>query len=217
VIYTIEGAVVAFTVGALLWPVRARKILQQKIANILEGAAVLYRAVTAAALQGADNEQQVRELDRRLHDLRRGITEAIGGSAQRTHFLAIQSGRIPESGCGRRSDSPTPRGDRRRSLDARPRAGLTSMLPSMPKLVEKTEEHFASLVQAVRNPKKSMSSDHLESAVRALDADLTRLREPRVTSPFALDRMLPFWALVFNLQEVSQDLRESESALAQIR
>jgi hypothetical protein len=51
--------------------------LRHKIASILEGAGTLYRAVTFAALQGIDNELQVRELDRRLHELRRGITQQM--------------------------------------------------------------------------------------------------------------------------------------------
>src|ERR1039458_2687661 len=63
VLYTLLGAVVAFAVSALIWPVHAREALRNKMANILQGAGALYSAVTAAALQGVDNEQQVRELD----------------------------------------------------------------------------------------------------------------------------------------------------------
>ena len=36
------------------------------------------------------------------------------------------------------------------------------------------------------------------------------------TAPFALDRMLPFWVLVFNLREVAQDLKHMEALLPQI-
>jgi uncharacterized membrane protein YccC len=77
VLYTTEGAFIAFAVGALLWPVRAREILRQKIANVVEGAGELYRAIAAAAIEGIDYEEQVRELDRKLHDLRRGITQEM--------------------------------------------------------------------------------------------------------------------------------------------
>src|SRR5580693_5368660 len=56
VLYTIMVAVIAFAVGALIWPVRAREGLRQKIANTLDGAGALYRAVTAAALQGPTEE-----------------------------------------------------------------------------------------------------------------------------------------------------------------
>jgi uncharacterized membrane protein YccC len=58
VLYTLLGAMVAFAVGSLIWPVRAREGLRLKIANILDGAGALYRAVTAAALQGIDNESK---------------------------------------------------------------------------------------------------------------------------------------------------------------
>src|ERR1700739_4323295 len=77
VLYTLLGAFVAFAVGALIWPVRAREGLRQKIGKILSGAGALYRAVTAAALEGINNEDQVRQLDRQLHDLRRGITQQM--------------------------------------------------------------------------------------------------------------------------------------------
>jgi hypothetical protein len=80
-------------------------------------------------------------------------------------------------------------------------------------LVEKTAAHFGALAQAVRHPETRLWSADLEGAVRALDADLARLREQRATAPFALDRMLPFWALVFNLKEVAAELRELESVL----
>ena len=56
----------------------------------------------------------------------------------------------------------------------------------------------------------------MDAAIRDLDADLARLRAQRTTAPFALDRMLPFWALVFNLREVAQDVKQLESALPQL-
>jgi hypothetical protein len=68
----------------------------------------------------------------------------------------------------------------------------------------------------VRQPEKETPSAELEAAVRALDADLAKLRQQRATAPFALDRMLPFWALVFNLREIAQDLKELESTLPQL-
>ena len=216
VIYTIEGAVIAFAVGALLWPVRAREILRQKIANILDGAAALYRAVTAAALQGVDNEQQVRELDRRLHDLRRGITQQMDEARSEITFSRFNQGayqRVVAVGDQIRRRLTAMAEDRSLYIHAQ---ASPSMLPSMPILVQRTAEHFASLAQAIRDPEKMLSSADLDSAVRALDSDLTKLREQRATSPFALDRMLPFWALVFNLREVAQDLKELETALPEL-
>jgi len=216
VIYTMEGAVVAFAVGALIWPVRAREILRQRIANILAGAATLYRAVTAAALQGVDNEQQVRELDRSLHDLRRGITQQMDEARSELAFSRFNQSayqRVVEVGDQIRRRLTAMAEDRSLYMHAQ---ASPSMLPSMPALVERSAQHFAALAQAVRDPKVALSSADLDGAVRALDSDLTKLRQERATSPFALDRMLPFWALVFNLREVAMDLKELESTLPQI-
>ena len=47
-------------------------------------------------------------------------------------------------------------------------------------------------------------------------ADLAKLRQQRATAPFALDRMLPFWALVFNLRDVARDLNQLASTLPQL-
>jgi uncharacterized membrane protein YccC len=86
VLYTTMGAVIAFAVGALIWPVRARVGLRHNLASILDGTGALYRAVTAAALQGIDNEPRVRELDRHLHDLRRGITQQMDEARSELSF-----------------------------------------------------------------------------------------------------------------------------------
>lgn len=94
--------------------------------------------------------------------------------------------------------------------DARVEPGL---VPSLPALAEKTALVFPSLAAAVRSPGIPLDSTNLDAAIRDLDADLARLRAQRTTAPFALDRMLPFWALVFNLRELAQDLKQLESAL----
>ena len=216
VLYTIMGAIIAFAVGALIWPVHAREILRQKIANILEGAGTLYCAVTAAALQGVDNEQQVRELDRKLHDLRRGITQQMEEARSELAFSRFNPSayqRVVEVGDQIRRRLTAMAEDRSLYIHAQASPGL---VPSIAALAKKTAQHFAALAQAVRHPGTQLDSADLGAAVRALDADLTKLRQERVTSPFALDRMLPFWALVFNLREVAQDLKELESALPQL-
>jgi hypothetical protein len=83
----------------------------------------------------------------------------------------------------------------------------------LPALAEKAAQSFASLAEAVRNTGQPLSSAQLDAAILELDADLAKLRKQRTTAPFALDRMLPFWALVFNLKEVAQDLKQMESIL----
>ena len=90
------------------------------------------------------------------------------------------------------------------------------MVPSLPALADRTAQTFAALAAAVRNPGTSLTSAELEAAIRDLDADLAKLRAQRATAPFALDRMLPFWALVFNLREVAQDLKQLGSVLPQL-
>jgi len=216
VLYTTEGAVVAFAVGALLWPVRAREVLRQKIANILDGAGVLYRAVAAAALQGVDNEEEIRELDRNLHDLRRGVTQQMEEARSELTFSRFNQTayqRVVELGDQIRRRLTSMAEDSSLFVHARVEPGLA---PSMPALAEKTAKHFMLLAQAVREGEREVSAVELEDAVRALDSDLAKLRRDRATAPFALDRMLPFWALVFNLREIAEDLKELESVLPQM-
>jgi uncharacterized membrane protein YccC len=214
VLYTMMGAVIAFLVGALLWPVHAREILREKIANILEGAGTLYQAVTAAALQGVDNEQQVRDLDRRLHDLRRGITQQMEEARSELTFR-----RFNESGY-QRAIEVSDQIRRRITAMAEDRSlyihALASpgMVPSLGAVAERTEEQFVMLAQAMRMRGSNVSSTELDRSLQALDQDLARLREQRATAPFALDRMLPFWALVFNLKAVAEDLNELGDVLA---
>lgn len=213
VLYTLLGSGVAFAVGALIWPVRAREGLRNKIAHILDGAGALYRAITAAALQGIDNEQQVRDLDRRLHDLRRGITQQMDEARSELSFSRFNEGEY---------QAFVDQVDQvRRRLTAMAedsslyvRAQLQpQLLPSLPALVEQTVQTFARLATEVNSAGATISSAELETAIRNLDADLARLREQRATAPLALDRMLPFWALVFNLREVAQDLNQLASTL----
>jgi uncharacterized protein (DUF3084 family) len=104
--------------------------------------------------------------------------------------------------------------DRTLYIHAQVQPGL---VPSLPALVENTAHVFLDVSEAVRAQKKELqSAAALEQAVRNLDADLARLREQRATAPFALDRMLPFWSLVFNLREIAQDLKQLESLLTDI-
>jgi uncharacterized membrane protein YccC len=216
VLYTLLGSFVAFAVGALLWPVRAREGLRLKIADILDGSGVLYRAVTAAALQGIDNEQQVHELDCQLHNLRRGITQQMDEARNELSFSRFNRDAFQHvvglaDHIRRRLTAMAE--DRSLYVHAQLEYGL---VPSLATVVERTAKNFAALAEAVHNRGREMNSAELEAAVRELDTDLRKLREQRVTSPFTLDRMLPFWALVFNLREVAQDLKQLELTLPQL-
>ena len=216
VLYTILGAVIAFAVGALIWPVHARVGLRYKLASILEGAGALYRAVTAAALQGIDNEQQVRQLGRQLHDLRRGITQQMDEARSELSFSRFNQGAYQafvDLADHLRRRLTAMAEDISPYVHAQLEPGL---VPSLPKLVERTAHVFSSVAEAVRNPGKVLDSADLDSAIRDLDADLAKLRAEHATTPLTLDRMLPFWALVFNLREVAQDLKQLESTLPEL-
>lgn len=216
VLYTLLGAVVAFSVGALIWPVHAREILRDRIANILDGAGSLYRAVTAAALQGIDNEEQVRQLDRQLHDLRRGITQQMDEARSELAFSRFNQGAYQAfvdmaDQVRRRLTAMAEDSSLYVRVQLQP-----DLVPSLPALAEKTAQNFTWLAESVRKKTTSLSSAELDSAIHALDTDLAKLREQRATAPLALDRMLPFWALVFNLREVAQDLKQLESNLPEL-
>ena len=216
VLYTILGAVVAFGVGALIWPVHARVALRHKLASILDGAGALYRAVTAAALQGVDNDQQVRELDRQLHDLRRGITQQLDEAKSELAFSRFNQGAfqsfVDEADQVRRRLTAMAEDS---SLYVRVQL-QPDLVPSLSALVEKTSQTFAFLAATVRTLGVALNSAELDGAIAALDADLAKLRERRATAPFALDRVLPFWALVFNLREVAQGLKQLALTLPEL-
>jgi len=210
-------AVVAFAVSALIWPVHARVGLRNKMADILRGAGVLYSAIAAAALQGADNEEQVRQLDRELHDLRRGVTQQMEEAGSEMSFARFNQGAfqafVDQSDQLRRRLTAMAE-DRGLYMHAEVQP---KFLPSLPALVECTASAFSDLADAVRARSKTVASaPELERAARDLDSDVAQLREQRVTAPFTLDRMLPFWSFVFNLREVAQDLKQLESTLAQL-
>jgi uncharacterized membrane protein YccC len=216
VLYTMMGAVIAFTVGALIWPVHARVGLRHKIASILDGAGALYGAVAAAALQGIDDEQRVRQLDRQLHDLRRGITQQMDEARNELAFSRFNQGAyqafVDEADQVRRRLTAMAE-DSALYVNVQLQPGL---VPSLPALVEKTAQTLAALAGAVRNSGQISNSAALDAAIGDLDADLAKLRQEHATSPFALDRMLPFWALVFNLREVAQDLKQLALILPQL-
>ena len=230
VLYTILGAVIAFAVGALIWPVRAREILRQKLANIVDGSGALYRAVTAAALPGStqgtnegttdgiNNEQQLRHLDRQLHDLRRGITQQMDEARSELAFSRFTLSHFNQSAYQAFVDQADQ--VRRRLTAMAEDSSLYAqvqlqpeLMPSLPSLAEKTTRSFSIVAEAVRTGNKKLDPQELDAAVRALETDLAKLREQRTTAPFALDRMLPFWSFVFNLREVAQDVRQLESLL----
>jgi uncharacterized membrane protein YccC len=217
VAYTVLGAVVAFVVSAVIWPVHARLALREKMASILQGAGVLYSTIAAAALQGVNNQEQIRQLDQQLLELRRGVTQQMEEARSELTFARFNHGAIQafvDQADQIRRRLTAMAEDSSLYVLAQVQPGL---LPSLPALVECTAHAFSDLAEAVRARSKTVpSAPELEQAVLNLDSDLARLREQRVTSPFTLDRMLPFWSFVFNLREIVRDLKHLESTLARL-
>ncbi len=217
VAYTLLGAMVAFAVSALLWPVQARISLRNKMATILQGAGALYSAVTAAALQGLHNEEEVRAIEKRLHDLRRGVTQQMQEARGELRFTRFNEGAfqafVDQADQVRRRLTAMAE-DSSLYVQARVQPQL---VPSLPKLAACSIRAFSDLSATLRAPGRELPAvNDLEQAVRNLDSDLARLREKRATAPFALDRMLPFWSFVFNMREMAQDLRQLRSLLADL-
>ena len=216
VLYTMLGAVVAFIVGALIWPVRAREVLRRKIATILDGAGDLYQAVIHSALEHADNEQQLRELETRLHAQRGGITQQMEEARSELAFSRFNRDAY------QRVVALADQIRRRLTAMAEDRSMYTlaqvepSFVPSLPVVVRETSKAFSALANAIRNPGQPLSMVDVDNSLRHLDTDLAKLRAERATAPFTLDRMLPFWALVFNLKEVAQDLKQLAEEVAQL-
>ncbi len=156
VLYTMMGAFIAFAVGALVFPVRAREGLRLKIANIIDGAGTLYRAIAAAALQGIDNEEEIRGLDRQLHDLRRGITQQMDEARIELAFSRFNRAaylQVVEQADLIRRRLTAMAEDRSLYIHAQVEPGL---LPSLPALAERTAQMFAAVAAAVRSPGKSI-------------------------------------------------------------
>jgi uncharacterized membrane protein YccC len=217
VLYTLLGAVIAFVVGFLIWPVHAREGLRNRIANILGGAGALYSAVAAAALEGVDNDQEVRQLSQQLHDMRRGITQQMEEARSELTFVrfnaaAFQSLIEQADQVRRRLTAMAEDSSLYVHAEVQP-----ELVPSLPVLAACTARAFDDIAGAVRSQREETSSDEeLARALSNLDKELARLREQRVTAPFALDRMLPFWSFVFNLRGIAEDLRQLKLKLPEI-
>lgn len=217
VLYTLLGAVIAFVVGFLIWPVHAREGLRNRLANILGGAGALYSAVAAAALEGVDNDQEVRQLSQQLHDMRRGITQQMEEARSELTFVrfnaaAFQSLIEQADQVRRRLTAMAEDSSLYVHAEVQP-----ELVPSLPVLAACTARAFDDIAEAVRSQREETNSDEeLARALSNLDKDLARLREQRVTAPFALDRMLPFWSFVFNLRGIAEDLRQLKLKLPEL-
>jgi uncharacterized membrane protein YgaE (UPF0421/DUF939 family) len=216
VLYSMLGAFVAFGVSVLIWPVRAREELRAKLAGILEGSGALYRAVTATAIEGVNKTRETQQLARSLHELRRGITQQMEDSRSELTVSRLDAGAyqaVVDLADQLRHRLTAMAEDSSLYVLAKVQP---SLLSSLPVLAERTACAFPALAATLRIPREPVDLREMEAAVRELESDLSRLREQRTTSPFTLDRMLPFWAFVFNLREVAQELKQIEAALSKL-
>lgn len=217
VIYTLMGALIAFAVSALVWPVQARISLRSKLSTILQESGALFQAVTAAVLDAAQNQNEVRSLERQLHNLRRGVTEQMEEARGELRFTRFNEGAfqafLDQADQLRRRLSAMAEDS---SLYVRARVH-PQFVPSLTTLIACSSETFLELSRALRVKAKAIdSAQELNHAIGNLDSDLARLRDKRTTVPFTLDRMLPFWSFIFNIREIAQDLQQLASLLAEL-
>jgi hypothetical protein len=93
---------------------------------------------------------------------------------------------------------------------------VVALVPELKPLTEMTAEAFEHLSQALRTQSTAVHMGDLDKAERDLDQRLQTLRAARATSPFTLDRMLPFWSFLFNLKEIVGSLRALNEKLKKL-
>lgn len=93
---------------------------------------------------------------------------------------------------------------------------LSTLVPELQQLVDQTTRALSGIAHAVRAGSDWFQLTELVHAEEAVDRRLQHLREARATSPFSLDRMLPFWAFLFNLKEVVTSLKSLNAMLGRI-
>jgi len=216
VLYTILGAVIAFGVGILLWPVRAREGLRSKIADFLEDFGRLYRAVTTAALQETCDEGGLEPLRTTLRDDWLKIATALEESRSEPSF-----NRFNHEGYVALLEELDHLRQRLlamcRDSSSSSHAGvLSTLVPELEPLAEGTAQALLGLAAAVRTQSKGFDLGPLDNAVETVDRRLQHLRDTQATSPVSLDRMLPFWSFLFNLKEVVAGVKSLNAKLARL-
>jgi uncharacterized membrane protein YccC len=216
VLYTISGAVIAFGVNALLWPVRAQESLQARMAEFLERCGELYAEVMTAALGGNSNEDRFQPLTDALATQRQAITqhlEEMRGEAAWAHSdypayvdFVGELDRLRQRLAAMSRDVPL-------YADASPRPAL---VPSLVQLAEKTARNLRELASRLRTNTKHGILEDLDEVAATLDEDIRRLRRDQFTASSSLEQMLPFWAFIFNLREVAESVKVLDQRLPQL-
>jgi len=217
VLYTVMGAFIAFAVGILLWPVRAREGLKAKIALLLQDCASLTCLVTEGALRGDLEEKKLEDLARTIVEHRRAITQGLEEARSeparsrfdhdayvsfveeldhmRLHLLTMSHDSATYAGSGIPAD----------------------LVPSLSELCERISDGLLIVAAAITGKSQTTDLTPLTGTVAKVDRELTALRQARVTAPYTLDRMLPFWSFVFNVKETAAEVENLQKKLPELR
>lgn len=214
VLYTVLGAVIAFAVGVLLWPVRARDHLRGTISEFLEDCARLYRTITDPAARDKCGDREFEQLRAAIPEDWVRLTTALEEARSEPSFS-----RFNDAAYTSLLEELNHLKQRLMAMcrDSNPyshAAVVAALVPELESLAEQTGQAFGRMVEAVRTHSADVDLAPLDQAEQNLDQRLQRLRDSRATSPFSLDRMLPFWSFLFNLKEVVASLRELHGKLA---
>jgi uncharacterized membrane protein YccC len=216
VLYTIEGAIVAFLVGILLWPVRARDGLRGEIANFLEDAGMLYTAATDPIMRAKCGDQEFDRLRVSITEtwdrLSTALNEARGEPSFSRFNDADYAGALEELNHIKQRLLALCR-----DTDLYSHATVVeALVPELKGLTQETAHLFEAMAGGVRDGEPSFDTEKIDLAEHALDGRLQQLREARATSPFSLDKMLPFWSFLFNLKEMAGSLRVLQKHLRKL-
>ena len=217
VLYTVLGAVIAFLVGVLVWPVRARDHLRTEIADFLDSSARLYRVVTDTKARESCGDAQFEQIRDDVPNGWSRVSVALDEARSEPSFS-----RFNDAAYAGAVDELNHLKERLlamcRDTDLYSHAAVVEKLvPELKALTDETARTLAGLAAAVRDGKTDFDVSGLDQSELELNRRLQQLRDTRATSPFSLDRMLPFWSFLFNLKEIAGSLRLVKESLGKLK
>lgn len=217
VLYTAMGAVIAFGVGVLVWPVHARERLLGKLALLLRDCGALSGAVMQGVFQGKADPKILDELAQAILQHRRAVTRALEETRNEPGRSALDHdayGSFVDEADHIRQRLMAMAGD----SDLYVGAGIVpGFVPHLEDLGGQISAGLLLLSSAINQQGQQLDLSHLDQIVEQVDQELVSLRNARATAPYTLDRMLPFWSFIFNLKEMAAGVRALESKLVEIR
>jgi len=216
VLYTVIGAIVAFLVGILLWPVRARDGLRTEIAKFLQEAGKLYAATTNPANREKCSDSEFDGMQSAIAKGSDQLSTALDEARSEPSFS-----RFNDADYAAAVEELNQLKQRLLALchdtDLYSRATVVeALVPELKALTEEMSNLFTSMAAKVRIGDTQFNTVQLEKTERDLDRRLQELRDARATSPFNLDKMLPFWSFLFNLKEMARSLRDLQQHLKEL-